>query len=136
MAFTTLAALVTTVNGMTVTGVRTKIAYRPRRISATQLPMLYSRLPTRKRESSTLSYAQGLKEASIEIVILVEFLNLSTQAANDALAVALMDTLGDVLETNAAALGMDSYEITTEEDSIDDGATPVQAIIATVEVSG
>ena len=134
--FTTLAALVTTVNGLSVTGLTTQFDYRPRRISAAQLPMMFSRIPTRKREISTLGYAQGLKAATIEIVILVEFLELSTQATNDALAVALIDTLGDVLETNAAALGMDSYEISSDEDTIDGGTTPVQALIASVDVSG
>lgn len=136
MAFTTLAALVTAINGLSVSGIKTTVAYRPRRISAGQLPMLYTRIPTRKREISTLGYAQGLKAATIEIVVLVENLNLSTQATIDALTVALIDALGDVLETNAATLGMDSYEMVTDEDTIDDGATPVQAIIASVEVSG
>lgn len=135
MAFTTLAALVSTISGLSVTGVVTQFAYRPRRVSAAQLPVMYCRPPTRKRENSTLGYAQGLKAATIEIVILVEFLELSTQVANDALTVTLIDTLGDVLEANAAALDMDGYTITTDEDTIGDGSTPVQAIIATVEVS-
>lgn len=136
MAFTTLAALVSTVNGLSVSGVRTKFDYRPRQVSAAQLPMMHSRIPTRKGETSTLGYAQGLKVATIEIVILVEFLQLNTQAINDALVVTLIDALGDVLETNAAALGMDSYSIASTEDTIDNGATLVQAIVATVEVSG
>jgi hypothetical protein len=136
MAFTTLSALVTAVTAMTVTGVNAKFAYRPRRINAAQLPILYTRLPSRKREISTLTYGQGLKQATIEIVIVVEMLNLNTQPANDALAVTLTDALGDALESNAATLGMDSYEIASGEDTLDDGTTPVQVIVATVEVSG
>jgi hypothetical protein len=31
---------------------------------------------------------------------------------------------------------MDSYEIASGEDTLDDGTTPVQVIVATVEVSG
>lgn len=136
MAFTTLAALVSTVHGLSVAGIKTKFDYRPTRISASQLPMQFSRIPTRKRETSTLGYAQGLKMATIEIIVLVEFLQLNTQAVNDALAVTLIDAFGDVLEANAAALGMDGYEITSDEDTIGDGTTPVQALIITVEVSG
>lgn len=136
MAFTTLAALVSTINGLSIAGVKTKFDYRPRRISAAQLPMQFCRIPTRKRETSTLGYAQGLKMATVEIVFLVEFLQLNTQAVNDALAVTLIDAIGDVLEANAAALGMDGYEITSDEDTIDDGTTLVQALIVTVEVSG
>ena len=136
MAFTTLAALITSITGMTVTGITNKYAYRPRRINAAQLPILYTRLPSRKREISTLTYGQGLKQATIEIVVMVEMLNLNTQPANDALAVTLTDALGDALESNAATLGMDSYEIASGEDTLDDGTTPVQVIVATVEVSG
>lgn len=136
MAFTTLSALITSITGMTVTGITNKYAYRPKRISAAQMPILYTRLPSRKREISTLTYGQGLKMATIEIVVMVEMLNLSTPIANDALAVTLTDALGDALESNAATLGMDSYEIVSDEDTIDEGGTPIQALIATVEVSG
>lgn len=136
MAFTTLAALSSAIYGLSVTGVKTKSQYRPDKVSAGQLPLNYCRLPTRKREISTLSYGQGLKFGTMEWVFWVEFLNLNTQTANDAKAIALIDTIGDVLEANAAALGMDSYEITTDEDTIDNGVTPVQAIIVKIEVSG
>lgn len=136
MAFTTLAALSSAIYGLTVSGVKTKSQYRPTSINAGSLPLSFARLPTRQRSISTLNYGQDLKHATIEWVFLVAMLNLNTQAANDAKAVALIDTIGDVLETNAAALGMDSYEIVTDEDTIDDGTTPVQAIIVTVEVSG
>lgn len=138
MAFTTLSSLVSTITGMTVTGVASsaKFAYRPRRINAAQLPILFTRVPSRKRETSTLGYAQGLKQATIEVVIFAAMLNLDVSANNDALVVTLIDALGDALETNAETLGMDEYEIVTDEDTIGDGATPVQAIIATVEVSG
>lgn len=136
MAFTTLAQLSSDLYGLTVSGVKTKSQYRPRQINATALALSFARLPTRSRELSTLAYGQDLKHATIEWVFLVAMLNLNTQPANDAKSVALIDAIGDVLEDNAALLGMDSYEITTDEDTIDDGATPVQAIIVTVEVSG
>lgn len=136
MAFTTLSALVSTITGMTVTGVSHQYAYRPRRVAAAQMPLLFTRLPGRKRETSTLGYAQGLKQGTVEIVIFAALLNLDVAANNDALVITLIDALGDALETNAESLGMDSYEITTDEDTIGDGATPVQAIVATVEVSG
>lgn len=138
MAFTTLGALVTAVTGLTVSGIaaRNTFAYRPKQISAAQLPMRYCRLPTRRRETSTLGYAQGLKAATVEVVVLTAMMNLDRQAANDALTVTLIDALGDALEGAAASLGMDGYEMVTEEDTIGDGTTPVQAIIATVEVSG
>jgi len=136
MAFTTLAALRESIMDMDVAGVKTKRNHRPRQVAATSLPLMFPRLPSRSRETSTLGYGQDLRRATIEVVIFVEMIQLSTQRANDELAVELIDALGDALEENAEELGLDSYEITTDEDTIGDGATPVQAIIATVEVSG
>lgn len=136
MAFTTLVALRQSIIDMDVPGVKTKRTHRPRQVAATSLPLMYPRLPERSRETSTLGYGQGLKSATIEVVILVEMIQLNTQEANDALTVELIDALGDALEENAEELGLDSYEIVTDEDTIGDGATPIQAIIATVEVSG
>lgn len=138
MAFTTLSQLVTDITALTVTGISANatFAYRPRQINAAQFPLRYIRIPKRERQNSTLGYAQGLKAATIEIVVFVAPLNLNLQSTNDALTVTLIDALGDTLEAAASTLGMDSYEITTDEDTIGDGETPVQAIIATVEVSG
>jgi hypothetical protein len=138
MGFTTLTALVSACAGLTVTGVAStsRFAFRPKSINSAQLPMLYTRLPQRKRENATLGYVQGLKAGTIEIVILVAMMNLGKQEANDALTVTMIDNLGDALESNAAALGMDGYVIEADEDTIGDGATPVQVIVATVEVSG
>lgn len=135
MAFT-LGALVATASALPVPGVKKKTAFRPRQVNAADLPLLYTRLPSSSRETSTLTYAQGLRSATLEIVVVVQFLNLSEQASNDALTVSLLDNLAMTLESNAAALGMNSYTLATDEDTIGDGASPVQAIIATVEVSG
>lgn len=136
MAYTGTAALVTTITGMSVTGVKTTFAYRPDKVSSTQLPLLFVRLPEAKGVTSTLGYQQGLKGCTMEIVIFVEFLNLSKAATIDALVRTLIDNLVSALETNAAALGLDSYEIATDEDTIDDGDRPVQVIVARIEVSG
>ena len=135
MAFTTLAALSSAIYGLSVAGITRKIQYRPQQIDAADLPLSYARLPTRKREISTLTYGQGLKYGVIEWVFLTNMLNLDTQPTNDAEVITLIDAIGDVLETNASALGMDAYEIVTDEDTID-GTSAVQAIIVTVEVSG
>lgn len=136
MAYTGTAALVTTITGMNVTGVKTTFAYRPDKVSSTQLPLLFVRLPETKGVTSTLGYQQGLKGCAMEIVIFAEFLNLSKAATIDALVRTLIDNLVSALETNAAALGLDSYEITTDEDTVDDGDRPVQVIVARIEVSG
>lgn len=136
MAFTSLAALVATAAALPVPGIKRASAYRPESVSPGDLPWLFTRLPSSTRSLSTLTYGQGLHMATLEIVILVEFLNLNTQAANDALTVQLLDNLSSTLESNAASLGMDSYACVTDEDTIGEGTAPLQAIIATVEVSG
>lgn len=136
MAFTTLANLNAALYALTVAGVTRKRQYRPQSIDAADLPLSYARLPTRRRELSTLGYAQGLKYGVIEWVFVTSILNLGTAAINDAAAIAMIDSIGDVLEVNAATLGMDSYEINPEEETIDIGDTPVQAIVVRIEVSG
>jgi hypothetical protein len=135
MAFTTLTALVAQVAAMPVVGVKRQYAYRPRQINPADLPMMYTRLPGSTRAISTLTYGQDLRHATLELVIAVQMVNLDTQATNDALTVQLLDALAAALEANAAALGMDSYTLTTDEDLIGN-ASPVQAIVATLEVSG
>jgi hypothetical protein len=135
MAFTSLTALVAQIGALTVAGVKTQYAYRPRQMNAADLPLLYTRLPGSTRPLSTLTYGQDLRSATIEVVVVVQMLNLDTQAPNDALTVQLMDSLAAALEGSASALGMDSYALTTDEDTLGNGA-PVQAIVATVEVSG
>lgn len=136
MPFTTLADLSSKVYALTVTGVIRKSQYRPESIDAGDLPLSFGRLPTRRRELSTLGYGQDLKYGVFEWVFVTAMLNLDTPATNDAEAVALIDAIGDVLESNAESLGMDSYEINPDEDTIDVGGTPVQAIVARIEVSG
>jgi len=136
VSFTSLQALVATASALPVAGIKKAVAYRPRRVSAADLPLLYTRLPRSERGLATLTYGQDLRHGTLEIVVLVEMLALDTQAGNDALTVQLLDNLAMALESNAEALGMDNYTLVTEEDTMSDGATPVQAIIATVEVSG
>jgi hypothetical protein len=136
MAFTSLGALVATASALPIPGIKKAVAFRPTHVNAGDLPLLFTRLPSSTRSLSTLSYGQGLRAATLEIVIFVEFLNLNTVPANDALTVALLDNLAMTLESNAQTLGMDSYSMTTDEDTIGEGAAPLQAIIATVEVSG
>jgi hypothetical protein len=136
MSFTSLGALVATASALPVPGIKKAVPYRPTHVNPGDLPLLFTRLPSSKRDLATLTYGQGLRMATLEIVIFVEFLNLNTVPANDALTVQLLDNLALTLESNALALGMDSYSCVTDEDTIGEGTAPVQAIIATVEVSG
>jgi hypothetical protein len=136
MAFTSLQALVAAAAALPVTGIKKSAAFRPRIVNPADLPFLFTRLPGSTRAISTLTYGQGLRMATLEIVVLVQMLNLDTQAANDALTVVLLDNLAATLEVNASSLGMDSYTLSTDEDTIGDGMQPVQAIIASLEVSG
>ena len=135
MAFTTLTDLVTKLSTLTVPGVKTHLAYRPRQVNAADLPLMFSRLPGSTRPLATLTYGQDLRSATIEVVIIVQMVNLDTQAPNDALTVQLLDSLAGALEGSASDLGMDMYTLVAEDDMLGN-ASPVQAIVATVEVSG
>jgi hypothetical protein len=136
MSLPPLGTLIALCAALPVAGVKTALAYRPRLVNASQLPLLYVRLPAPARSTLTLTYGQGLRTATLEVVIWSEFLNLNGQACNDALTVQLIDNLSAAIEQNAQKLWLDSYTITTDEDTIGDGAAPVQAILATMEVSG
>lgn len=136
MGFTSLGALVATASALPVPGIKKAVAFRPTHVNPGDLPLLFTRLPSSTRALSTLTYGQGLRMATLEIVVFVEFLNLNTVPANDALTVQLLDNLALTLESNAQALGLDTYSLVTDEDTIGEGSAPLQAIIATVEVSG
>lgn len=136
MAFSTLAALVADCDALVLASEKTHFPYRPTKINSVQLPMRFCRLPNVSRPLSSFTYAQGLKSGTIEIIILVQFVKLDTQEANDALTVTLTDELTVALEAAAQQLGMDAYTIVSGIDTIDNGTTVAQYILATVEVSG
>ena len=137
MAFTGAVNLVAQLVAMEIEGIeRTSMfAYMPEVVNSAQMPIFYVRVATISRESSTLTYEQGLKVGNFEAVILVGEILLNTQEANIALASELEDAVSAALEANAAALGLDSYTITPEDDTIGE-ETPVWALVIRGEVSG
>lgn len=136
MAFTTLAALITVLDGLSLANEKTHLPSRPTAINAADMPLRYCRLPDLSSESDTLAYGQGLKRSKIEVVILVKFVALDLQDANDALTVTLMDELSMALVDAAATLGMDNYHIAPTFEVTNNGTQGIQAITATIEVSG
>lgn len=135
MAFTSATGLIATLVGMSISGIDSGAMHPHMPDVVSYTPIFYVRVATRRSETSTLNYSQGLKQGAFEAVILVGEMNLDTQANNIANANALEDAAVTALEANAAALGLDSYEITPEEDTLG-GDTPYWALVIRGEVSG
>lgn len=137
MAFTGAVNLVAQLAALEIEGIEysSMFAFMPDVINSNQIPMFYVRVATLQRETSTLGYTQGLRQGSFEAVVLVSEMLLGTQEGNIALAAELEDAITEALEANAAELGLDSYSITPEADTIGED-TPVWALVIRGEVSG
>lgn len=134
MAFTTLRAFVDALADLDIDGVRRKRKVMPTEINRADLPMSYVRIPDASRSTSTLSYGMDLRHGVAELVVVVAPMLTGTQERNFYATVDMVDAIADALVTNAAALGMDGYEIRSEEDTMGDVA--YWALVARVEASG
>lgn len=134
MAFTTLRAFVDALADLDIDGVRRKRKVMPTEINRADLPMSYVRIPDASRSTSTLSYGMDLRHGVAELVVVVAPMLTGTQERNFYATVDMVDAIADALVTNAAALGMDGYEIRSEEDTMSDVA--YWALVARVEASG
>lgn len=131
MGFTTVAAFVDGLTGLTWTGITRVYREPPDLINSTDVPCLFPRIPTGNSSSVTLSSATGLRHATVELVCVVNAASLSTSAVKFDEELALIDNMHAVIASNAATLGIDDWDIQSVQ--LDDGSW---ALVATVEASG
>ena len=134
MAFTTYAAYVTALASLSVTGVVKAHPEPPRQIARAEIPCSYPRVPSQTRQSVTMTSVSGLKQATAELVFVIEAADLGTRPVTFASVLALIDAIDTALSAGAAALGIDSWTIAPEYETI--GETPYWVLVATVEASG
>lgn len=134
MAYTTYAAFVTAVAGLSVTGVTTAYTTPPTQLSTAQLPVSYPRLPELEREVIAFGYQVGLQSSTVEIVFLIEPIMQNINSANFATMTALVDAIDTALAAGASANGIDRWSI--RQESAVFGDTEYWALVATVEASG
>ena len=127
----TYAGFATTLAGLTVTGVSTKLTEPPAIDTSGNYPMMFPRVPSVERAAVALNGSAGLKTVTCELVIVIERDSLSTPYTKYAATVAMIDALDTALATEMVASNeIDGWTITPEINEY--GWT----IIATVEGSG
>lgn len=129
-----VAGLVSGLAAVSVTGVKTKMAEAPRRVSDAMLPISYPRVPSVVRSVGTIGGALDLDRVTVEMVILVRSMMVSTQAGNFAAVTALMDAINTAYSAQANTLQLDLWAIEETQDSID--GAPYWALVVRVEASG
>lgn len=134
MAFTTLRAFVDALGDLTISGVQLKRKFIPNKVARGDLPMSYVRIPDASQASSTLTYGMDLRRGIAELVVIVSPMETGLHSDNFYDTVDMVDSMTAALRAAAADLGMDNYEIRSEEDTIGDAA--YWALVATVEASG
>ena len=134
MAFSTYAAYVTALASIAVTGVSKAYTDPPRTISMAERPLSYPRIPSQERTAVTLTSVAGLKQATAELVFVINAESLDTRAVTFAEILALIDAIDTALATNAASLGIDRWTIAPDYETI--GGTVYWVLVATVEASG
>lgn len=134
MAFTTLAQLISDLDGMAVTGVVKSYGNPPQQISTAQIPLKFVAFPDTETPIISFASTGGLRAVSIELIILISPLLHNLTAANYDTSITLMDNLDAALRTNAASFGIDRW--TMNMDTIQAGDANYWAIITNIFASG
>ena len=134
MAYT-VAAFVSALSGLSITGVTRMYAFPPESVNNADLPIAYVRLPESSNEAISLTSATGTDAVMGELVVLVRADNLSMNTTNFAAMVTLIDNINAALKTAAAASNrFDRWTIRQESALVGDAG--YWAIVASVEASG
>ncbi len=97
---TTYASFISTVAGVTIVGVTTKLDYEPVGQHTPDLPVSFPRLPGGTRNHQTATSCMGdEKERICELVVALEPLGQGTEESNFDATVAMMDTVETALDT-------------------------------------
>lgn len=134
MAFTTYADYVADLAALTVTGVVRSYDHLPEQIETADLPALYVRLPAGENQTVTLTALGGLRQATCEIVIVVEPVQQNQNEPNFEACIGFLDALESALTTNALTIGIDQWSMRVEVDYV--GDTAYWLLIASVQGSG
>lgn len=126
----TYASFVSTLAGLTVTGVKRAYTAPPTVDTSANYPIMFPRLPTASREAVSLASSAGLRSVTCDLVVVLARDVLDTSTARFATATALIDALDTALATEMAAHNqIDRWEIRPEVNEYG------WSLIATVEAS-
>lgn len=127
MTYTEYAAMLAT---LPVTGVVKAYNAPPTQLSTAQLPAQWPRLPQGETQIATLTGGAGLPSLTCDLVVAVEAYGQSTQPANYARCLTIIDALQAALTTEALDGVVDSWQMRLELESI--GDVGYWVIVATV----
>lgn len=126
----TIATFATNLLAMSVTGIDRTVSNPPQHINATDLPMLYPRVPGSNNGAITFGSQSGLDTVRLELVVIIQPFMLDTNAVNFTTVQTITDNLVTALKAEAISRHqIDTWEIRSE--STDE----YWAVVATVEGS-
>ena len=134
MSFT-YTGFVNNISGMSISGVTRQYTAPPQQLSTADLPASYPRLPIADNQSVTLTHGRGLLTAAVEIVVVMEPYRQSTNVANFAACVTMIDSIETAIVANANTYDIDRWSIAlqVEEYGVE---RPHWQLVARIEGSG
>jgi hypothetical protein len=138
---TTFASLVTSISGLTITGVNTTFDYTPESIGNADLPASFVRLPSGDVGFSPADCLASQKVRTIELVVLIKPVGLETAEQNFSDTVTMLDSVDTAVGTwaylpaqNGIAI---TYSLSTSGDAPEIvGDSSYWAVIATIQGQG
>ena len=134
MSYTTYAAFVSGLAGLTISGVTRKYTEPPGTVGDADMPISYPRLTSQSNETLTIGQVGGLDRGTADLVVVVERYEVNSNAANFAATVAMVDAINTAMKAAIDTLGIDRWEIRPEDVTI--GTSQCWALVVTVEASG
>ena len=134
MSYTTYAAFVSGLAGLTISGVTRKYTEPPGTVGDADMPISYPRITSQNNETLTIGQVGGLDRGTADLVVVVERYEVNSNAANFAATVAMVDAINTAMKAAIDTLGIDRWEIRPEDVTI--GQSQCWALVVTVEASG
>jgi len=138
---TTFASLVTSISGLSITGVNTSYAYTPESLGNADLPASFVRLPSGTIGFSPADCLDSQKTRSIELVVCIKAIDLGTAEQNFADTVTMLDSVDTAVGTwaylpaqNGIAIEYSLSTSGTAPEIVGDSA--YYAVIATITGQG
>lgn len=134
MAFT-YTDFVNNISGMSISGVTRQHTAPPATFNTADLPASYPRIPEGDNQVITLSGGRGLRQAVVELVVVVEMVRQSSNAGNFSAALGLVDAMEAAFAANTITYGIDRWSIRQEYEQTGSDTWAWQ-LVARVEGSG
>jgi hypothetical protein len=132
-----ITSFVTTLAGLTVTGVTRKYTYPPLQIGTADLPASFVRPP--QSDYEPIATCEDVNETAVcQLVVAIEPTGQNLQPTNYAAMLAMVDAVNDTLRTNQFSLGaLVSWTIAAQDrEPVIVGGTPYWGVTATVTKRG